>query len=250
MLPGMQKCGHNFENHLEKLSEKDEEIDLKALSGDFTLDAIFAGVFGIENDNFNNPDNIFRRMALRMVGAEGYAARSVFASMINILLINMVPWLANDILKLDVMPSDALEFFADIVRKSYQQRLLSGETRNDLIDLLIEEMRTAKENGTDEGLDFETILVSNCVLFFNSGFSTSADGIALVVHRLAVNPEEQDKIYDEINEEIGDEDITLERLQNLKYTEKFIQEALRYANLIHGLERECTKNYKIPGMII
>ena len=61
-------------------------------------------------------------------------------------------------------------------------------------------------------------------------------------------PHFQDKIRDEINEVIGDEKITFEHIQSLKYLDKFLSETLRHSHPFGNiLERECTKDYLIPG---
>ena len=40
------------------------------------MDAFASSGFGIEQDSFKDPDNVFRRMALEMVGAPGYTSGS------------------------------------------------------------------------------------------------------------------------------------------------------------------------------
>ena len=56
--------------------------------------------------------------------------------------------------------------------------------RNDIIDLMIDEVKAAEEasnrDGGDGPLDAEAFLISNALLFFFAGTETTSMGIALV----------------------------------------------------------------------
>ena len=52
------------------ISEK--EFEARDLSSIFTLDAFASAGFGIEQNSFKDPDNIFRKMSMTMISAPGY----------------------------------------------------------------------------------------------------------------------------------------------------------------------------------
>ena len=58
------------------LEEEGKEFEIRDLTSTFAMDAFASSGFGIEQDSFKDPDNIFRRMALEMVGAPGYTTGS------------------------------------------------------------------------------------------------------------------------------------------------------------------------------
>ena len=49
-------------------------MDGRDLFGKFTMDALASGGYGLETDSFADSDNIFRRMALTLAGAPGFAS--------------------------------------------------------------------------------------------------------------------------------------------------------------------------------
>ena len=44
--------------------------------------------------------------------------------------------------------------------------------------------------------------------------------------------------------------VTFDKLAELKYMDRFINESLRSTTVVPQLERLCTKNYKLPGRLI
>ena len=69
--------------------------------------------------------------------------------------------------------------------------------------------------------------MATAILFFFAGFDTTSTTLSIVVHALVHHPEVQEKVRKEIEEVIGDEEITAENLKDLKYTENVIHESLR-----------------------
>eukprot|EP00088_Acartia_fossae_P004718 TRINITY_DN12036_c0_g1_i12.p1 TRINITY_DN12036_c0_g1~~TRINITY_DN12036_c0_g1_i12.p1 ORF type:complete len:528 (-),score=156.85 TRINITY_DN12036_c0_g1_i12:320-1903(-) len=270
MLPHICKAGDHLAEYIAKVSTEGKEVDMKDTGGLMTLDAIAAVAFNLDSNSFADPENTFRRMALTLVGAPGYQKTNMFVVMIKALLCNGFPWLGIDVLKLQIEDPEAMAFFKDIVLKTYKQRLESGERRNDIIDIIMDEIKRTRTGGAQKQefedefekgaaldtteikernyTDEESILVANAVLFFFAGFDTSAFGIGVVSHKLCLYPELQEKIYEEIIDVVGiDGKITPEKLGALKYMDMFISEALRMSEMVPSTERVCTKNYQIPG---
>ena len=65
--------------------------------------------------------------------------------MLKTLLINACPKLGVDILKFKLMDQDAMGFFVDVIRKTYKQRKTTNQKRNDLIDVLLEELNKSNK---------------------------------------------------------------------------------------------------------
>ena len=84
---------------------------------------------------------------------------------------------------------------------------------------------------------------------FNGTFTdTTSSTLTFATHYLLKYPHYQEKIREEIKEVIGDEKITFEDIQSLKFLDKFLYETLRHSHPFGNiLERECTKDYLIPG---
>jgi len=241
---------------------------MKVVGGQMTLDAIATSMFGIEIDSFKEPENRFRVQALTLVGAPGYASQ-VF--MIKAIFFMIFPRFSKFLGLKWVSPS-VMKFFTDIISKTYHHRLNTGERRNDLIDVIADEMKSykskadkpddkAKEVESEfekdavvdttgikvSDFDEELLLVSNAILFFFAGFDTNSQAISMCCHKLALYPDIQDRVIEEIEDVLADGPITYEAMQELKYLDMFISESFRSQAILGYHERKCTKDYKIPG---
>ena len=61
--------------------------------------------------------------------------------------------------------------------------------------------------------------VATAILFFFAGFDTTSSTLSVVMHGLMYHPEVQDNVRREIEEVIGDDELTAEHLKDLKYME-------------------------------
>ena len=263
MTPHMVKVGQQLEEHIGNIiagkhhssddqgqTEEEGVVELKSLFGMFTLDAIATTGFGIESNSFQDPDNRFREMALVLIGAKK-TWKSKFI-MVRILLNVMFPRLAK-LLGIPFFPKAPVDFFTDIIERTYRHRLNTGERRNDIIDLIIDELNAATSKTSkhkakkefesefeknaaldtgdakfEEAVDKELLLVSNALLFFFAGFDTTSSGMSMIVHNLAKHQAVQDRLAEEITTELGDtDDINFEALQQLKYLDMVINESFR-----------------------
>jgi len=276
MLPYIAESGDNLAKYVDKISQEGKTIDMKDTFGLLTLDSIATAGFGIENNSFDDLNNVFRMKALALVGAKGYAKQGIVAVMLKTLIINACPKLGIDILKFKVMDQDAMGFFVDVIRKTYKQRKTTNQKRNDLIDVLLEELNksnkgekadtteTNKDKDIDEfeanaamdtsevkGMSFEDeeiVLVANALIFFFAGFDTTSLGLGMACHKLCIYEDLQEAVHDEIMDVFGkDGKVTFDKLAELKYMDRFINESLRSTTIVPQLERLCTKNYKLPG---
>lgn len=71
-------------------------------------------------------------------------------------------------------------------------------------------------------------VAANAFFFLLAGYETTAITIANACCLMAIHPEEQEKLFEEINEVCsGPEDVTYEQVQKLKRMEAFLLETLR-----------------------
>ena len=239
---------------------------IRDLGNLMTLDGLASAGYGIETNSFENPENDFRVNAMKLVGAPGYAPQT---RMLKVMFSAIAPRLSK-ILNLQILPAGPLNFFATILKTTYRQRLNSSVKRNDIIDVIMEEMKNAntraakrveaheedsdvafdtKGLGTlkEAGYDEESLIISNALLLFFVGFDTTAMGFAMVAHKLARYPDCQEKVIEEIDEVIGStQEVTYEHIQKLKYMDMFMSEVFRTSPSLTAHERRCSKDYKIP----
>lgn len=63
------------------------------------------------------------------------------------------------------------------------------------------------------------------------GFDTVATAMSFMAHELAINPDVQQKLYEEIivtESDLNGESVTYEKLQIMKYMDQVVSEVLRY----------------------
>eukprot|EP00092_Neocalanus_flemingeri_P034389 GFUD01037398.1.p1 GENE.GFUD01037398.1~~GFUD01037398.1.p1 ORF type:complete len:515 (+),score=153.07 GFUD01037398.1:55-1599(+) len=250
MVPHVQKCAENLDDVFAAAAASGEILEAKDVFGKYTLDAIATSGFGIESNSFKEPNSVFRQTALRMVRAEGYGSK---LDLVKFFVLIVSPKLAK-LLGITMMPSGTVEFFAKIIKQTVEQRRETGKRRNDIIDLLLDEIKkiededdTTETGVKKEDIDMELALISNALIFFFAGFDTSSLTLATVIFSFMDKPDIQEKARQEIEEVIGDSDtITADHLRDLKYLENVINEALRFYGIVNNVQRICTKDYKIP----
>jgi cytochrome P450 len=257
MTPYVVKVGQQMEEHIGNLIASDSAdagiLEMKSLFGMFTLDAIATTGFGIESNSFLEPDNKFRDMALTLIGAKQSWKTKLI--MPKILFIMTFPRLAS-LFRMSFFPKQPVDFFTDIIERTYRHRVSTGERRNDIIDLVVDELNAAankskKQKKPDEefesefekhaaldaaevssfgqDLDKEMLLVSNALLFFFAGFDTTSTGLSLIANALTIHQHVQERVAEEIATVLGDsEKISFEALQQLKYMDMVISEVFRY----------------------
>jgi len=265
MATHIAKVGENFEDHIEGIkAHGDSEVSMKKLASYMTLDGLATAAFGIETNSFENPTNEFRVKALKLVGNPEYSSKW---RVTKVMIATAAPKLAK-LLKIQVFPEDCETFFAKILQAAYKHRMESGYRRNDIIDMMIDEIKNEKESqmayenehekdavintkglGTlrERGYDPEALIVANALMMFFVGFDTTSMGVTMVAHSLALYPDLQEKVLNELDDVVGSKKaVTYEDLQKLTYLDHFINEVYRCNDVFHAHERKCTKDYRIP----
>ena len=264
MAKHIAKVGANFEAHIQTVAEKGEDLCMKDLGSLMALDGLATAAYGVESNSFADRENEFRVKALTLAGDPKYASS---LRMTKVMVVAIAPKLGK-LLNLDILDSVCMAYFEKILRATYKHRVESGARRNDIIDMMIDEIKNDAEKksvgenehekdaqintkglGTvrDMGYDTESLIIANALLMFFVGFDTTSLGFAMVAHKLAGYPDLQEKVHQEIDDVIGsNEEVTYEDLQKMKYLDYFINETYRHNDAFAAHERLCTKDYKIP----
>ena len=242
MVPHIDKCGVNIEDHLRTAAVTGEILEAKEMYGKFTLDSIATSGFGIESNSYKDPENLFRINAMKLVRfyfdffrfilTNSFLLRDPkYATKLDVLkfLILMISPKMAKLLGIYFLDKDVSHFFMNIVRKTIKNRRETGAKRNDMIDIFIDELDKEREDCFLPGDDLEIGIVATAILFFFAGFDTTSTSLGLTVFGLVHHPDVQDNLRREIEDVIGEsEEITADHLKELKYTENVINESMRY----------------------
>jgi len=134
---------------------------------------------------------------------------------------------------------ELVDFFKEIMNEH------KGKIDNSILTHLI----SAMEN--EHGLLTEREIIANIWVLFVAGHETTSSALAWALNYLRVYPDIQQKIYEEIQQVVGDRTPKEEDLEKLVYMDNFINEVLRIrtpAPLV--LARTATVDIPYKDMII
>lgn len=142
-------------------------------------------------------------------------------------------------LHISLLPKEQSDFFLTNFLQTIEYREKNGIVRNDFVSLLL----GLKDFYTPTELAGESFIV------FLGGSETSSILITFACYELALNPEIQKRLRDEIKAGLNENDgkLTYEMLFGFKYLDMVINESLRKYPPIPAATRKCTTEYKIPG---
>ncbi|CAG5116005.1 unnamed protein product [Candidula unifasciata] len=123
--------------------------------------------------------------------------------------------------------------------------LASQKKVKDFLDLLL----SARD---DDGQGLSPVELRNEVdTFMFAGHDTTASAMTWTLYALAGHPECQERVYEEINQLLGDrQDLEWGDLANLEYTTMCLKEAIRLHGPVPLIERLTSEDLSINGTII
>lgn len=89
-------------------------------------------------------------------------------------------------------------------------------------------------------------VLAQCLIFFMAGFDTISTTVSFMFHELAVNPDIQTQLYNEIDavkKELNGQPLNYVTLQKLKYLDMVLSESMRRWSTLPFNDRICTKTY-------
>ncbi|OXA51325.1 cytochrome P450 9e2 [Folsomia candida] len=250
MFAQFNSSGKRLETHVGNIPVNPETgchvVTIPELARRFTVDVIGATVFGIETGALSEPDPIFYRLATRAVKPSKFL-------IMKFLVFIFAPKIAT-LLKIKAFDAEVINYFKGILSTALKQREASKEKRDDFLQLMVEARHEGKgeksENGDKTAMSMsDDSIMAQCFLFFFAGFDTVANLVSLSCYVLAVNPELQEKVRENVEaavESTGGE-VTYDSASKMDYLDMFIAETQRMYQSQPRLERKCTKAWKVPG---
>ncbi|CAL1290447.1 unnamed protein product [Larinioides sclopetarius] len=159
--------------------------------------------------------------------------------------------------RISFFPPSATNFFREATLNIITERKRTSQTRNDFLQLLMDTAKELSEDPKSElnEKDHEDIastyggvstdhqifksvtkknlsmdeLVAQCVIFFLAGYDTTASTLSLATYELALNPDIQEKVHQELVDTLKETngELTYDALQSMKYLDCIISETLR-----------------------
>ncbi|CAH1645260.1 unnamed protein product [Spodoptera littoralis] len=265
MVPFMVEVGEQMMHSLHRLikQSKDGSVDLecKDLTGRYANDVIASCAFGLKVDSHNDKNNSFYELGKEMSSIN-------FRQTLAIFILSNAPMLA-EYLKLDILCEASRNAFRSLVLDAMRNRELKNIIRPDMIHLLMEAKKgklTHEDVNPDDGaVGFATVtesavgkkavnrdwsdndLVAQAVVFFVAGFETVSSTTSFLLHELALHPDVQERLAQEIKETDAKNGgkFDFNSIQNMVYMDMVVSEILRIWPPATFLDRLCQKDYNL-----
>ncbi|XP_035433105.2 cytochrome P450 9e2 [Spodoptera frugiperda] len=225
MLPLIVDSADNIVEYLN--DHQTEDVDVDDLMRRYTSDVIATAAFGLKVNSLKDRDNEFYRVGSSLFEFTLTQRLLMFST--------LLPSLSKK-LGTRLFPETTYNFFRTIVSSTLEYRKREKVERPDMIQLLME---TPIEWTPDE-------LTGQVFIFFAAGFETSASGLTMAIHELALHPDIQERLYQESSKFKNDKELTFDKLSQLKYLECVINETLRIWSPAIFMDRTCVKAYELP----
>ncbi|KAF5305912.1 hypothetical protein FQR65_LT07523 [Abscondita terminalis] len=234
LIPHMQECTRNF---IESLNNQQGVIQLEAKDAFRKIgnDIIASVVFGITVNSIKDPKNKFFELGKRTADFSGIRALIFFG---YTLFPTMMKYL-----RIRIYDNEVINFFRNLVKETLKTRKEKNIVRQDFIHLL------STTDDTNKEISKMTVdeITAHSVLFFFAGFESISSTSAFAAYQLAIRPDIQQNLYNEIKESIenGKKSFSYNDIVDMKYLEKFTSELLRVHPPNPALERKAVKPYNI-----
>ena len=251
MLHLMNECLEPMMNRIRKNSGKD--MDMKNLFGCFTMDVIAKCAFAVETNTHDDENHPF------VVNAKKVFEFPPF----RILMLLFTPKFIRKRLGLSFFDPSAMHYLAGLGHHMIDERRKKGikagnRSYNDFLQLMLEagrESTNQEQEDTDENSNEHRVesekktltdeeIIGNIILILLAGYETTASLLTFASHSLAVHPEIQAKLRQEIleaknkNNGVLDYDI----LMSLPYLDAVINETLRMYPPLIRTDRDCSED--------
>ncbi|CAG9786733.1 unnamed protein product [Diatraea saccharalis] len=238
MLSLIEMCSEQMIIYLKQYDKT--EVEMKDTMGHFTLEVIGACAFGIKCDALTDENAHFLKVAEKFNFMPKLKRIIIFSFLI--FMPKMIRYF-----NISFLYTPSIEELVRILKAAKEERRLSGNKKNDFLQLLIDATESEKSDTTSKThLDDDTIDAQS-LLFLIAGYETSSTLLSFAVHVLATKPHIQNQLRQHVEEVTSGKKIDYEVLSQLSYLEAFLLETLRKYPPVSRVDRTCTKNYTLPG---
>jgi len=232
MFKLMSECAVNFTDFLSELPAGKNVMEMKNCFARYTNDVIATCAFGISVDSMRNPNNEFYV----------YGKEATTLNALRLYFIRSMPAVAK-MLNVKFVSDHIGRFFKDLVKNTIHTRDTKNIVRPDMLQLMME-TRGKKGIGKELTIDDMTAYAFG---FFFGGFDTVSTLICFVAYEIAVNPDVQAKLHNEVDEILKTNgELTYNKLNGMQYLDAVINETLRLWPVATFLDRVCAEDFELP----
>ncbi|CAL4106072.1 unnamed protein product [Meganyctiphanes norvegica] len=222
--------------HLMKKSDTNYQFDPSTIFGGFSLDAIASCAFGFETNTIEDENPEFKNAVSKFFDMDIWVG-------LRYLIVSSLPLSVIKFFDLSSFKNDSPEmvYLQNIMKQSILLRK-EGIPRGDFIDGLLD----AQKKHPDI-MQMDAIL-SQSMLFIFAGYHTTAVTSSFAAYYIAKHPHYQERLRQELHEKISEHgSFNYQAIMDCTLLDAVIEETQRMASIGAFMERECTKDYKLPN---
>nr|AIL94155.1 cytochrome P450 CYP3027C1 [Tigriopus japonicus] len=248
LLEPMSDIASDMIHFLDERIEQSPEIDVKKMFQNLTLETISQCAFGIKSNAFYDTHSDLLKHG--QDAFSGFIMHNALETFIFSGLLHF-PKLFHYI---EFFPAAYYKLY-NVTESIMKARVEQGIKKTDFIarmQELVDEVIQTPESQAAKLLTKEHIIAQGAI-FFLAGFETTASTLATLCYNLAIRPEIQDRLRDEINKVMDNHDgrIDYDSVHHMRYLEACINENLRIMPPVYFHLRQCTKDTEVmPGLVI
>lgn len=264
MFELMRDCAKNTSKHFCELTQDGDVMSVEMLDifSRYATDIIATCSFGVDLNSIEDRDNKF------LANGQKISEKTTVLKNIKFVVQRFAPKLM-ELLKIEYFDREIRDFLTDMAMSNMDARRKGGINRPDIMDILmkakdgtlsyqedqhqmadgfatVDESSIGRAKVTRKWTDLE--LVSQCFAFFGAGYDTMASMLVAAANQLALNPDVQQRLIDEIVEteaNLNGAPISYEGLQKLKYMDMVVCEVMRIRPPVSFTDRICTKDCEL-----
>ncbi|CAG2106263.1 unnamed protein product, partial [Medioppia subpectinata] len=217
-------------------------IDLRPIYDSFAFEVISKSAFGLNTDIINNAKHpVFE------------AAKSFFQTgfTVKTFLLFLFPQLAH-YLDIHFFNEESQQIIANFIKQVINERIANNFEVKDLLQLSINASVFSPKVTTNsfEKLSEEELLAQS-INFMAAGYDTTATQISFITQFLALNPNFQTKLVNEINSYFGDQsEVDYESVMKMPYLDAFFKEIMRFNCSVNRIDRIAENDCVLNGISI
>jgi len=237
MLHPIEGLADSTIDYVEQKAKDNPEMDFKPIMQGFALDSISKVAFGMETKCRLGEDPEFFKTTQEMISGVNLQSWPM------VIIFNILFHFPELIKHVGFWPEAAVKIrkmTKDIIDERDKKDIKIG----DFVDRLREFKKVATHPITDEMIEAQGMV------FLLAGFETTANTLGSLIYHVSTNPEVQEKILEEIMDNIGSDDVTHENISTLEYLEACIMETLRLNPPAAEHDRTCVNDCVVNGIKI
>ncbi|XP_030034229.1 cytochrome P450 9e2 isoform X2 [Manduca sexta] len=230
MFPSMVDVSENIVSYLKSCQAT--PVDMVDTMRRYANDTMASAFFGIQVNSVENRNNEFYKTGKDAADFTVLDKVCYFLAVQSRLLAKVM-----QILGIQIFSMKQINFFRDIIANNIKLRKQNNISRPDFIHHLLD--LPGDWNPDD--------ITGQAFFAFLAGYETSSSILAICIHELALNPDIQERLYQEIRASADvHKELNYDTLASLKYLDCYLNEINRKWAAAIVMDRICTRTYELP----